>query len=379
MMLRSQMLRSSTLRALIAGLVIIAAVAVTISLSPREASARAAAKVQTITVKTPANYVPKPPDGAKDLYHCSVVNPHLKQDMVVTTTAFHPGTKEVHHAIVYRVDPEHAAAAQELNNNGKGWTCFGEPSLSNDALGEFSGMPWLCGWSPGHGADVMPTGLGAPLQKGSVLIVQIHYNTLIGAKPDSSYVTMKAVPAAGSNIQTVSIQQLPAALDIPCPEGVTGPLCDRAASIADLSKRFGSAAAITVYGLERFCGRDPMNPPVGNSTSCTWPVRGNEVIQRITPHMHLLGQSMTVTVNPGTPQAQVILNVPNYNFDNQVAHNITPTVHVGPGDKIEVSCTWNPSLRALNPQTKKLPPRFITWGDGSSDEMCLAVMTTTPA
>jgi hypothetical protein len=44
------------------------------------------------------------------------------------------------------------------------------------------------------------------------------------------------------------------------------------------------------------------------------------------------------------------------------------------GDYVKVTCTYDPSLRKLNPQTKKLPPRYITWGDGSSDEMCLGTV-----
>ena len=325
-----------------------------------------------------AAFTPHPPAGANDLYHCSVINPNLAQSMMVTSTTFHPGTREVHHAILYRVPPQEAAQAEALNNHGKGWTCFGEPSVaSTDAFGEFSGMPWLCGWSPGHGPDVLPAGLGVPLEKGSLLIMQIHYNTLIGDKPDRSWIALTAAPAASSTLKPVSIQQLAAPPDIPCPANVTGPLCDRTASLADLAQRFGPSAVTSVNILESICGRNPLNPPAGSSTSCTYPVGNDEVIQRITAHMHLLGKSMTVTLDPGTPKARVILNVPNYNFDSQVAYNISPPVHVGPGDSIGVSCTWDPTLRQFNPQTKNLPPRFITWGDGSSDEMCLAVVTTT--
>jgi hypothetical protein len=337
------------------------------------ALAASAQRVDHLVFKPTKAFTPRPPSGTTDLYHCSVVDPKLHQDMMVTSSSFHPGSREVHHAILYRVPPESASAARALNKHGKGWTCFGEPDVDGSSIGEFSTMPWLCGWSPGHGADILPAGLGVPLPKGSLLIEQIHYNTLAGHKPDRSWVALTAVPTAKSDLKTVTVLRLPAPPDLPCPANVSGPLCDRAASLADLGQRFGQAAVTSVNLLEAVCHRSTVNPPAGNSTSCDWPVKSDEVIERITPHMHLLGKSMTVTLDPGTPQAKVILNVPNYNFDSQIAYNIDPPpVRVGPGDTIGVSCTWDPTLRQFNPQTKNLPPRFITWGDGSSDEMCLA-------
>jgi hypothetical protein len=94
--------------------------------------------------------------------------------------------------------------------------------------------------------------------------------------------------------------------------------------------------------------------------------------------MHLLGVSMRVTLNPGTPGAKVLLNDPNYNFNYQRAYNLKTPVAVTPGDRIEVSCTYNPRLRQEIPYTRDLPPQYITWGDGSADEMCLALVMMVP-
>ena len=51
---------------------------------------------------------------------------------------------------------------------------------------------------------------------------------------------------------------------------------------------------------------------------------------------------------------------------------------VTPQDKIQVSCTYNPGLRQEIPYTRDLPPQYITWGDGSADEMCLAIVMIVP-
>jgi hypothetical protein len=48
------------------------------------------------------------------------------------------------------------------------------------------------------------------------------------------------------------------------------------------------------------------------------------------------------------------------------------------GDIIRVKCTFDPTLRQKIPQLKQLEPRYVTWGEGSSDEMCLGVIAATP-
>ena len=121
--------------------------------------------------------------------------------------------------------------------------------------------------------------------------------------------------------------------DIPCPAGVTGPLCNRAASLANLGQRFGQTAVEFVNDVEAVCGRNPSDPPAGDTTSCTWPLWEGGYIVRVQGHMHLLGRSLQLVLNPGTPRAKTILNVPNYNFDYQKAYNLSAPVTIRPGDE----------------------------------------------
>jgi hypothetical protein len=89
--------------------------------------------------------------------------------------------------------------------------------------------------------------------------------------------------------------------------------------------------------------------------------------------MHLLGVGMKIVLNPGTPEAKTLLDVTNYDFNYQRSYDIKP-VAITSGDKLQVTCTYNPRLRQELPQLRKLPARFVTWGDGSSDEMCLGIV-----
>jgi hypothetical protein len=207
--------------------------------------------------------------------------------------------------------------------------------------------------------------------------MQVHYNLLVGDKPVSNKLVLHTVPSS-TPLQKLDLDLMPAPPDIPCPAGVTGPLCTRSAALTYLGQRFGQDQVGFVDTLERICGRDVSNPPEGDSTSCTWPAQASGYIVRAGAHMHLLGVSFKMVLNPGTPQAQTILNVPAYNFHYQRAYNLKNPIAVTAGEPVGVSCTYNPKLAQELPILRKVPPHFITWGDGSSDEMCLGLMWTSP-
>jgi hypothetical protein len=340
------------------------------------AAGAAAPKVTTLTLQAAHSYTPKAPPGATDDYHCTLVNPHLTHNAFIVSSHFFPTSVEVHHAILFLIPPDLAKAAVAADQGGKGWTCFGESALPGTlAANQISNTPWLSAWAPGHGEDVLPAGTGVKFPAGSMVVMQIHYNLLRGDKPVHAKLELNLVPSSTA-LKPLSLDLMPAPPDIPCPAGVTGPLCNRAASLVDLGQRFGPGAPVFVNVLERICGRNPEDPPAGDTTSCTWPIGPDKTIVRLGVHMHLLGRGMTIVLDPGTPKARTLLDVTNYNFDYQRSYTLKHPVATGPGDTIGVTCTYDPTLRQELPQLRKLPPRYVTWGDGSSDEMCLAMVQT---
>ena len=90
--------------------------------------------------------------------------------------------------------------------------------------------------------------------------------------------------------------------------------------------------------------------------------------------MHLLGRSLRIIANPGTSNETVLLNRQNYNFDDQSSTVLSKPVKLNVGDIVRVECTFDPTLRQKLPILKSLPAKYITWGEGSSDEMCLGVL-----
>jgi hypothetical protein len=361
----------------VGGLLVVAAIGIAVSLgtmSAKAAKPTSSIPVTTISLKQSTPYTPDAPPGATDDYHCTLLDPHLTTTSYIVSSQFFPGSAEDHHAILFLVPPDLASAAESANVGGKGWSCFGETPIPNTGLAQISNTPWLSAWAPGHGADSLPNGTGVLLPAGSLVVMQVHYNLLVGDKPVTNSLVLHTVPAS-TPLLPLNLDLMPAPPDIPCAADVTGPLCDRSAELANLGQRFGSSAVGFVDVLEKICGRDVNNPPVGDTTSCEWPVSDNGYIVRVGAHMHLLGVSFKMILNPGTAQAKTILDVPAYNFHYQKAYAIAP-VPVKAGDQVEVQCTYDPRLQQEQPLLRAVAPHFVTWGDGSADEMCLGLMWT---
>jgi hypothetical protein len=303
------------------------------------------------------------------------VNPHLTQNSYIISSQFIPGSAEDHHAALFLVPPSSAAAVEQDNDGGKGWTCFGGP-LPGTALVGLSADPLLTFWAPGAGVDDFPKGTGVPLLAGSLVIMQVHYNLLVGNKPVKNTLILHTVPASARLIP-LDLNLMLAPPNVPCPTGVTGPLCNRTAELASVGKRFGQTAVEEVNGIEGICGENSSDPPVGDTASCTQHIGSGGYIVRVYAHMHLLGVAFKMVLDPGTPNERTVLNVPNYNFDDQKSYNLVTPISVTAGEPVQVTCTYNPKLGQELPLLRRVPPHFVTWGDGSTDEMCIGIAWTT--
>ena len=339
------------------------------------AASSSASLVTTISMTMPSAYQPRAAPGTTDDYHCTLVNPHLTRNSYIISSEFVPGSAEDHHAALFLVPPPSAASVERDNDGGKGWTCFGGP-LPGTALVGLSADPLLTFWAPGAGVDDFPKGTGVPLLAGSLVIMQVHYNLLVGNKPVKNALILRTVPLS-TRLLPLDLDLMLAPPNIPCPTGVTGPLCNRAAELASVGQRFGKTAVEEVGGIEGVCGENPSDPPVGDTASCRLHIGSNGYIVRVYAHMHLLGVGFKMVLNPGTPEAQTVLDVPNYDFHDQKSYNLTTPIPVTVGEPVMLTCTYNPKLAQELPILRDVPPHFVTWGDGSTDEMCIGIAWTT--
>jgi len=355
---------------------LILAILVLVAAGNTQVSAATSSTIYTATMSKP--YQPAPTNGGSDDYHCFVIDPHVQTNSMITAVTFKPQQKlTVHHMILFQVDAKDRASALALDHNGAGWSCFGGTGTGS-SFSSFLTTPWLSSWAPGRNVDVMPSGYGTSIDKSDLLVIQIHYNLLAidfgGMPKDRSSVQLTTVPTAGTSLKPLYADLFPAPVELACPVGVTGNLCDRGKSLIDLARRTSSSSAIESAGLNLLCGQSAFNPMPSTTSTCDRKITQNELVIKATPHMHLLGRSMRLTLNPGTPGAKILMDRPQYNFDDQSPTVLAKPIALKVGDTVRVQCTFDPSLRAILPQTKKLPPRYVTWGEGSSDEMCLGVL-----
>ncbi len=323
-------------------------------------------------------HLPSAPNGGTDDYHCFLLDPKVTQDSLITQVEFQPQQRPMmHHAIMFLVGQKDLPDAIKLDNNGAGWPCFGGTGIGS-SFSSFLTSPWLSSWAPGRDKDIMPAGYGTPIAKGDRIVLQVHYNLLAitsGKIPtDQSRVLITTVPARGSHLTTLYTELVAAPVELACPKGVTGYLCDRGKSLIDLAQRTSQSSVAESEGLNQLCGYNPINPTPSNISICDKKITQNELVVKATPHMHLLGRSLKMILNPGTPGQKILLDRPQYNFDDQSPTILKTPIRLKVGDTVRVQCTFDPKLRTMLPELKKLPPRYVTWGEGSADEMCLGVL-----
>jgi hypothetical protein len=328
-----------------------------------------------IVVRMPEAYTPSAPTGkGTDDYRCFLLDPKVARDQFITGFNVLPGNpKVVHHVILFRVPAALVPEAEQKDDEtpGQGWTCFGNSGLRAEAA-EIDDAPWLGAWAPGGREQIYAKGFGEPLGKGSRVVMQVHYNLLAGSTPDRSAAELRVAPA-GSGIQPLQTQLLPAPVELPCrPEHDDGPLCARTAALIDVKDRFGEGTGSTADLLHFLCG--PVH--AGPVQSCTRPVTAPETVRAVAGHMHLLGRAIRVVANQGKPDAKTLLDIRAWDFDNQGSRPIDP-VRLEPGDTITVTCRHSQEMRDRLPVFVGQPDKYVVWGEGTTDEMCLGILLVT--
>ncbi len=322
-------------------------------------------------------YTPAAPTGkGTDDYRCFLLDPNLRKPAYLTGTTVLPGNPDVvHHVIMFHVhgDGLANAKASDAAEDGPGWTCFGDMGFGEPGLDRLDDAQWLGAWAPGGAESVAQKGFGTRLTPGSQVVMQVHYNLLRGSSPDVSGLRLRLAPG-DADITPLQTMLLPAPVEMPCRAAhADGPLCDRAASVADVKERFGDGPGSIADGLHLLCGS---HPRPSRTTACTRTIGTPTTIRAVAGHMHLLGRKIKIEVNPGTDRARTVLDIPVWNFDDQGSRPIAP-VTLEPWDTVKVTCRHTQRLRDRLPAFEGIPDKYVVWGEGTTDEMCLGILVVT--
>ena len=332
----------------------------------------------------PAAYRPQANSGATDDYRCFVLDPQLEEDVDVTSSRIEPGaSKVVHHVILFRVPAAQASEATRLDAAapGPGWSCFGGTGVDEGATAgsidaALNDASWISAWAPGWGGGRLPDGTGVPLPAGSRIVMQVHYNLLNGRARDRSRAVLTVAPAS-AGLAPVRTVLLPAPVELGCAAGERGPLCDRRAALAELERKYGTTAAFVPAGLLLLCGRNPASVRPTQVSRCDRRISSPTRILAVAGHMHLLGAAIRIELNPGTTQGRVLLDIPRWDFHWQNAYALATVVDAKPGDVVRVTCRHDVTKRHHDAHGVPASPRYVLWGEGTTDEMCLGILQVT--
>jgi mono/diheme cytochrome c family protein len=336
-----------------------------------------------LNLRMQAAYKPSAPKGVTDDYRCFLLDPQQAGDSFVTSARIEPGQpKVVHHVILFRVPALQLGEAKQLDagDAGPGWSCFGGTGLpAGDGAGiadSLNDANWVAAWAPGWGGNRLPDGTGVPLPAGSKIVMQVHYNLLNGRGPDRSRALLTVAPAS-TGLAPLQTVLLPGPVELACAKGEHGKLCDRNEALFDLSRKYGSGAAFVPAGLLILCRGSAASPTARAVSTCDRRITTPTTIHVAAGHMHLLGASIKLELNPGTSRSKILLDIPRWSFHWQNAYMLEEPVHAGPGDVVRVTCRHDVRKRTHGGHGIPKTPRYVLWGEGTTDEMCLGILQVT--
>jgi hypothetical protein len=306
-----------------------------------------------LRLRLPGPYTPQRRLGADD-YRCFVVP--WTADRVRYVTGFNvvPGERrEVHHIIVFLAPPSDAARVDgwEAADRRPGYSCYGGPSATGrtDIAAQF-----LAGWVPGMLGTDLPAGTGVQILPGSRLIVQIHYNlATTKPRPDRSLVELKlddSVAKRGIYVPIVDFRWLldPTTMAIPA------------------GKR---------HVVHSWVG-DP-RPTIRFFAPDLDLTRGFR-IYAVIHHMHQLGKRGAIAVEHANGKRAVLLAIRRWNFHWQREYHLAQPEVFSPGDRLSIRCEWdNSGANQPSVRGQRRRPRLVTWGESTSDEMCIGFVYVT--
>ncbi|MCA9128252.1 MAG: redoxin domain-containing protein [Planctomycetales bacterium] len=111
-------------------------------------------------------------------------------------------------------------------------------------------------------------------------------------------------------------------------------------------------------------------------TARPFPIRRDEMLISMTPHMHLRGKSFRYEAEFPSGQREVLLDVPRYDFNWQLKYILSEPKLLPAGTKIHCSAVYdNSPNNPVNPD----PTQSVRWGDQSWEEMMIGFFDTVPA
>lgn len=308
-----------------------------------------------------------PTEEALDDYRCFAFTGAIEAPQFITGYEFLPGVLAMaHHAILYLVDGALADEIAERDGaDGRpGWSCYGTTGLSESGS-------IIATWTPGAFGITFPSGTGYLVEPNQIMVLQMHYNLWTTRQPDRTRVNLQ-LESGAADLDELWTIPLNAPVEIPCPSGVSGPQCERETALDRIGELYGEALRELPDRRLRRC-RQTLEDYAENTgenarSFCDYPSPFFEplTVYGVLGHMHELGRSFRMELNPDGDDPRLLLDIPRWNFHWQDRYQFVEPVQIEFGSVLRMSCRWDNSLSE--------DPRYVVWGEGTADEMCFGTV-----
>ena len=185
---------------------------------------------------------------------------------------------------------------------------------------------WVAGWAPGNTPRFLPDGCAFPIPKGSHLVLQVHYHKNGAKLKDQSKIALFL--ADESKIENVVY---------------TGAL---------------------IYPFLN------LKPGVANQPATTSQVLPRDLkVIAVMPHMHMLGRQIGMTAELPDGTKQSLINIDDWDFNWQETYRFKNPPTFPKGTKLVLNASFDNTEN--NPRQPSHPPKAVSWGEETTDEMCI--------
>lgn len=296
--------------------------------------------------------------ASSDQLRCFVLDPKLAKEVFINGMQIVPERPEVVHHVLVFADPKGESRAL-ADANGQ-YECFGGTKVASATL--------MTAWAPGGVANELPADVGMPLEAGSLVVMQVHYNSAPGvsAPPDRTAIHLRYTETAPKLLAYTQLignfrSELPAGLGglMAGPNDGDKPIFQIPPNVKDHTETMKLTIPPTLKGK---------------------PVSSFKVLSSA-GHMHYVGVAEDVKITrKADASTECLLSIPRWDFDWQRGYAYDVPVDqlptIAPGDQLSVKCTYdntmgNPKMGRALKESGFTSPQVVTMGESTLDEMCL--------
>ena len=263
-----------------------------------------------------------------DDYRCFPMKSGISVDKFITQLECIPGNGSVVHHILIFQDQSNTCYDLDARDPAPGYTSFGGIGSNSAQL--------IGAWVPGSQPQIMPKGFGVKLKANANIVLQIHYAPGSAGQKDSTVLKLKLTEGSLRELSIAPILNHSISL-------TNGPLFIPANTTKTFNAKFTMPADLTIIN--------------------------------IAPHMHLIGKTVKAFAVPPVGDTIKLIKIDNWDFHWQGGYLFKKAIKLPRGTVLQSEAFYDNTVN--NPSQPNSPPKDVSLGEATTDEMMLIYFTYT--